>query len=143
MTDRVCATIEVFLRQKGYKLTKSRREVIRIFRQAATPLSVSDVHQRLAETAADLASIYRTIHLLCDLGVITKLEFHEHTYRYELSDLFAPHHHHLICRNCGIIENLFNECLPVGLEEKILAQAGFQVESHVLEFFGTCRNCSK
>jgi Fur family ferric uptake transcriptional regulator len=82
------------------------------------------------------------VNLLCELGVITKLDFYEKLYRYELSDIFAPHHHHLICKKCGSIENVFEQCLPQELEEKIRQNSGFKVESHVLEFYGVCRACA-
>ena len=137
----VCGQVEEFLRSHQYKLTGARKEIIRILNTSDRPLSVQEVHQQLNDTTADLASVYRTINLLCDLGVITKLDFQEKLYRYELSDAFAQHHHHLICKQCGSVANVFEHCLPAGVEEQILKQQGFIVESHILEFYGVCRQC--
>ena len=143
MFTDVCCQVEEFLRRHRYKLTAPRREVIRILNESNKPLSVQEIHQQFREVKADLASVYRTINLLCELGIIVKLNFDENLYRYELSDTFAPHHHHLICKKCGCIENVFEACLPDGLEEKILEHSGFEVESHVLKFYGICRACAK
>lgn len=143
MLADVCSQVEEFLRTRHYKLTGPRREIIRILNKSNRPLSVQEIHQQLSDTTADLASVYRTINLLCDLGVITKLDFHEKLYRYELSDAFAPHHHHLICRKCGSIENIFEQCLPKGFEKKIRQRSGFEVKSHILEFYGVCESCAE
>lgn len=137
-----CLQIEEFLRSKRYKLTNARKELIRIFNDAEQPLTVQEVHQCLQHTTADLASIYRSINLFCELGILTKLDFHDKQYRYELSDAFVPHHHHLICKQCGHIANVFEPCLPEGLTEKIYKQRGFEVESHILEFYGICETCA-
>ena len=143
MLSNTCIQVEEFLRNRRYKLTGARKEIIRILNESNRPLSVQEVHQQLSDTTADLASVYRTINLLCELGVITKLDFQEKLYRYELSDTFVPHHHHLICKQCGSIENIFESCLPKGFEEKIRKHSGFEVESHVLEFYGMCQACAE
>jgi Fur family ferric uptake transcriptional regulator len=141
MSENVYSQIEEYLRNRRYKLTGVRKEMIRIFDEAHKPLTVQEVHQRLHATTADIASIYRSINLFCELGILTKLDFHDKHYRYELSDAFVPHHHHLICTQCGDIANVFEPCLPEGLEEKLHAQRGFTVESHILEFYGLCESC--
>jgi Fur family ferric uptake transcriptional regulator len=143
MVADVCEKVEEFLRSRRYKLTNARKEMIRIFNKAGTPLTVQEVHQALHHTTADLASIYRSVNLFCELGILTKLDFHDKQYRYELSDAFVPHHHHLICTQCGTIDNVFEQCLPEGFEEKIHKQRGFEVESHILEFYGVCGTCAE
>jgi Fur family transcriptional regulator, ferric uptake regulator len=142
MFQDMCSQVEACLQRQHYKLTGARKEIIRILNDSTTPLSVQEIHHHLADTTADLASVYRTVNLLCDLGVVVKLEFQEKLYRYELSDAFVPHHHHVICKTCGRIENIFDPCLPEGLEQNIRQQFGFEVESHILEFYGVCANCS-
>jgi Fur family ferric uptake transcriptional regulator len=117
--------------------------MIRIFTKTGKPLTVQEVHQQFHDTTADLASIYRSINLFYDLGILIKLDFHDKQYRYELSDVFVPHHHHLICKQCGHIDNVFEQCLPGGFEEEIRRQCGFEVESHVLEFYGVCESCAE
>ena len=138
----MCAQVEEFLKTRQYKLTASRREIIRILNAGQKPLSIQEIYQQLTARPADLASVYRTVNLLCELGVLNKLEFHEKRYRYEFSEAYAPHHHHAICRKCGTIENIFEECIPRAIEERIAQQAGFHIESHILEFYGICGECA-
>ncbi len=142
MYAEVCGQIEAFLRTRRYKLTNARKAMIRILTQAGKPLTAQEVHQRFDDTTADLASIYRSINLFCELGILIKLDFHDNQYRYELSDTFVPHHHHLICTNCGDITNVFEPCLPKGIEETLRAHCGFAVQSHILEFYGICKTCA-
>jgi Fur family ferric uptake transcriptional regulator len=142
MARDVCAQVEEFLRQRQYKLTGARKEIIRILNGSDRPLSIQEIHQQLNNTTADLASVYRTINLFCDLGVTTKSNFQEKLYRYELSDTFTRHHHHLICKQCGRVTNVFEHCLPDDVAEQILQQEGFTVESHILEFYGICKACT-
>jgi Fur family transcriptional regulator, ferric uptake regulator len=141
MTD-ICTQVEEFLRQRHYKLTEPRKAVIRVLNVCQRPLSVQEIYDRLGAARADLASVYRTVNLLCELNVLAKLDFHDKVYRYELSDTFAAHHHHLICKKCGSIEDFAAQCLPAGWEQNILCCAGFAVESHVLEFYGVCKLCA-
>jgi len=141
MTIDICAQVEQFLRNHQYKLTGVRKAIIRILNASNQPLRVQEIYQQLHDSKTDIASVYRTINLLCELGVVSKLEFQEKLYRYELSDQFVPHHHHLICRRCGLIENIFEQCLPPGFETIIQRHAGFRVESHVIEFYGICQAC--
>jgi len=140
--EDICAQVEEFLKMRQYKLTATRREIIRILNNGRKPLSIQEVYQQMKERPADLASVYRTVNLFCELGVLLKLEFHEKCYRYELSETFTPHHHHAICRKCGAIENIFDECISRVIEERIGRQAGFYIESHILEFYGICGKCA-
>ena len=65
-------------------------------------------------------------------GIITRIEFQEGKFRYELT---GEEHHHLLCSNCGKIEDI-SDCNLSGLEEEIRQKKGFLVKRHVLEFFG-------
>jgi len=141
MHSHVYGQIEEHLRSRRYKLTGARKEIIRIFTETDEPLTVQEIHRQFDDTTADLASIYRSINLFCELGILVQLDFHVKQYHYELSDKFVPHHHHLICTHCGSIDNIFGHCLPAGFEEMIHTQQGFRVTSHILEFYGVCQSC--
>lgn len=71
--------------------------------------------------------------------LIQRLEFGEGKFRYEIKkDKY--HHHHLICTNCGKVEDVEGEFLTK-MENEIKSKKGFLVKSHSLEFFGICKNC--
>lgn len=82
-------------------------------------------------------TVYRTMDFLLKNEIIDKVEFGEGKFRYEIK---KNHHHHLICTNCGRIEDVKADFVS-SLEDKIREKNGFLVKSHSLEFFGLCKNC--
>jgi Fur family ferric uptake transcriptional regulator len=125
------------LRKKGYRLTLPRRQILEAL--TSHPQSVADIVNSLEKRQADVdvATIYRTLEVMFELGVVGKTKFKDQTTMFEL--LSGGHHHHLICNNCGSIEDIpLNEVLLMNQVDK---QTKFKVQSHSLEFFGLCANC--
>ncbi len=89
----------------------------------------------------DRASLYRTLELFRTMGIIDELGFGSHR-TIELSDRYAPHHHHLRCRICGRVTNIDDITLEKALESTAVANK-FVLENHVLELTGRCRDCPK
>lgn len=124
------------LRDKGYRLTESRKQIL----EALTfhPQSVTDIVNSLNKKQAnvDMSTIYRTLEILIELGVVGTTKFDNKAMFELLSD---NHHHHLICNDCGSIEDIpLDEDM---LMNQVSDQTKFQVQSHSLEFFGLCANC--
>ena len=88
----------------------------------------------------NLTTVYRVLDSFLTAGLVKKLELHEGKYRYELSSL--KHHHHLVCQNCGKIEDIADCSLEVQ-EEKITKDSKFLIKYHSLEFYGLCKICQK
>ena len=91
-----------------------------------------------------LATVYRTIQLLSEVGLLSKLNLDDGCIRYEirLNKDEKHNHHHLICEKCGkIIET--KEDLLDGIEELIREQYKFNVSDHDIKFFGICEDCQK
>lgn len=126
------------LSESGIKLTKSRLALLSLLEKVGKPLDAAQLSFML-KGKADQATVYRILDLLTNKGIILKLEFGEGKYRYELK---KNHHHHLICQNCGNIEDVEGEYL-VSLEAQIRKENGFLVKSHSLEFFGVCKRCQQ
>jgi Fur family ferric uptake transcriptional regulator len=80
-----------------------------------------------------MVTVYRTLDLLSELGLVRRLDLGDGP-RYELAE---DHHHHLICETCGDISE-FEEC-PV--DRDVLAAMDFEVGSHSLEVYGLCGTC--
>jgi len=127
------------LKDKGYKLTTPRKLILDKLSQY--PLTIAEIAEKLKnnKVKVDLVSIYRTLELFVELGVVHTIEFGDGKKRYELAD-DKNHHHHLICNNCGKVEDI-----KLTIEEKMLSdikhQTDFKVERHSLELFGLCINC--
>src|SRR4030095_8919896 len=98
--------IYTLLKEAGYRLTKPRRAVAQVLLAGQTPLSIEEIHSRLGDRSINRVSVYRTVQLFCDLGIVRRLQFHEGFARYELADSFSRHHHHFACNLCGRLEAL-------------------------------------
>ena len=133
------------LQERQNKMTPQRREVLQIFLDhPGEHLSAEDVHDILREKKSEigLATVYRTLELLSDLGVLLKLKLDDRFCSYEINttDPSMHHHHHLICEKCGKLVE-FEEDLLDGLEQKIEAKLGFHVLNHEVKFIGYCKEC--
>ena len=87
----------------------------------------------------DRASLYRTLKLFREIGIIDELGYGRDR-TIELSDRYAPHHHHLRCRLCGQVSNLDDDKLEKYLSS-LASINSFTLESHVIELTGICANC--
>ena len=134
------------LSERGYKMTPQRKEILQIFVEHSDyhHMSAEDVYKILREKDSEigLATVYRALDLLSELGILVKVEFGDGCSRYELNtaDPKLHHHHHLICLKCKkVIE--FEEDLLDDLEEDIAKKSGFQILNHEVKFFGYCNDC--
>jgi Fur family ferric uptake transcriptional regulator len=133
------------LKEKGYKYTKQREIILDVLiNNDNLHLSPEDVYQKLQNDHPEigLATVYRNLQLLENLGILYKINLNDGCNRYELSlkDENAHHHHHLICLKCGKVEEFENDYLE-DLERIIEQEKGFKTEDHVLKFFGECKSC--
>lgn len=133
------------LARQGYRITAPRRAVLDALASSQEPRTVAQLHRALGGERVNLVSVYRTVKLLCDVGLVRATDAAQGQRRYELAEPFMAHHHHMICRRCGHIEDL-DGCL---LEPDVLERLGhrvrqshrFRVTDHELRFFGICRRC--
>jgi Fur family ferric uptake transcriptional regulator len=125
---------------KGHNQTKSRRQVLEVFLDNDKPLTPAAVHKQLADRKINLASVYRAIELFCRVQVLTEVDHVQEGRRYELSDEYRSHHHHLTCGSCGKTED-FENCELEGLEKLIRRRFHFKVTRHELRFIGLCQRC--
>lgn len=132
------------LLQRGHKLTPQRWAILNIFLQnKGRHLSADEVYTHLKALYPNngIATVYRTIDLLVDLGVLKKLEFGDGRARFEIFDPEEPHHHHhLICTRCGDVTE-FQDDLMEALEVAIQNKTGFRIQDHIVTFYGLCRRC--
>ena len=133
------------LQQRQHKLTTQRQTVLEVFlNHPGEHLSAEDVYGILRGKPLDigLATVYRSLELLAELGILQKMEFGDGCSRYEVkeSNPALHQHHHLICMKCGkVIE--FSDDLLDGLEQDIFKKSGFKIVDHEVKFFGYCKEC--
>lgn len=127
------------LQELGLKSTEARIALLDLLDKENNPLDVSTIIDSLKADGIqiDQATVYRILDILTQKGLINRLEFGEGKYRYEIQ---KSHHHHLICQECGRIEDVEGNFVDK-LENEIKTKNGFLVKTHSLEFFGVCFRC--
>jgi len=127
------------LQKSGLKSTEARIALLSLLDREENPLDVYSIAENLRAggIGVDQATVYRILDILTQKGLISRLEFGEGKYRYELQ---KKHHHHLICQNCGVIEDVGGNFVDQ-IEKEIKSKNGFLIKSHSLEFFGVCKKC--
>lgn len=130
--------LKAILKEKGYSLTKPRRQVFELL-QNQEPQGMQVIVKR-AEGLVDRATVYRTIELFEKLGIVNRLNI-GWKYKIELSDIFTEHHHHFNCTNCARTYKLKANPMLETMIDSVASQKGFSPRSHQLEVSGLCPNC--
>jgi Fur family ferric uptake transcriptional regulator len=89
---------------------------------------------------ANISTVYRTLDLLKELGLVNEIDLDDGRVRYHLSE--KGHHHHLVCSNCGKIIDLPESAL-LKLTETLACDYQFKADLKHLAVFGLCANCQK
>jgi len=90
----------------------------------------------------NLATIYRSLHLLEKMALVKRFDFGDGIARFELTqEEGTAHHHHLICTRCFAIVEI-EACFPEEFETRIAKTYGYHGVTHKLEFFGICPRCA-
>ncbi|MDH4099080.1 MAG: transcriptional repressor [Nitrospirota bacterium] len=139
MAQKDDRTIKSALREKGYRLTGPRKGVADLLAKEGRPLSVQEIYEKM-QKKVDLATVYRVIHLLLDLGLARKTGSPSGSALYEMEG--EQHHHHIFCKECGRMEEI-EGCLLSALEKELSRKKRFTITGHTLEFFGVCYDCGQ
>ena len=128
---------EAILKQAGQSITKPRQAVFETLAHTDEPLKNGEIAKRTP--GIDRASVYRTLELFATLG-ITTTTIRGWTPLTELAEPFKPHHHHIVCTQCGHVEAIENDTLEdvLGL---IATRHQFTLERHLVELSGICATC--
>ena len=130
---------KVILNSRSQRITRPRLEILRILKSNHKPLTMSEIHSNVKKEKIDLATVYRTVNLFAELGIVYEIDFKDEFKRYELI-YDRHHHHHIVCKKCKRVENV-EACVLADLE-KFLNKKGYTEISHSLEFFGVCAQCN-
>jgi Fur family ferric uptake transcriptional regulator len=122
-----------------FKKTPARTAITEFLSKSDFPVDVLQVIKflRSKDLNTNKVTVYRIMDFLLKNGIVDRVEFGEGKFRYEIK---KNHHHHLICTNCGKIEDAKADFVS-SLEDQIREKNGFIVKSHSLEFFGLCKDC--
>ena len=132
------------IRASGLRRTYPRSIVLSALKHEGGHVSAYGVARRIEREHPDaevaLSTIYRTLEVLEERGLISALRVPSEETRYEWVD--GSHHHHLVCRRCGSSVELTPDVL-IDVAERIRADAGFVLELRHLALPGLCDDCAK
>ncbi|MGE3960256.1 MAG: Fur family transcriptional regulator [Dehalococcoidia bacterium] len=130
--------IERLLARRGYRLTAPRRNLLEVMGSLGDHFSAESVVSAAPEVGR--ATVFRTLRLLQDIGVVCQVVLDDGALAYRLAP--EEHHHHVLCVDCGAVEDFSSPALESVLRE-VEEETGFTIEAHRLELYGRCPTCRR
>lgn len=126
------------IKNSGLKATLPRIKILEIFQRAQQRhMTAEDVYKALLGEGADigLATVYRVLQQFEQAGLLSRNHFETGKAVYELNE--GHHHDHLVCLNCGKVEEFFDSGIEAR-QHAIASEKGFQLQEHSLALYATC-----
>jgi len=139
MDPQVSAVAEL-LREKGHRLTPQRMMVLEVIVNCGGHICVEHIFEQLVARYpfAHKSTVYRTVELLHQMGVVTQTDLGEGRVQFELAQ--RGKHHHIVCERCGRVEVLDDD-LFTPVRSALLDRYGFTADLEHFAIFGRCRDC--
>lgn len=133
--------LQQHLDRNGQKLTRQRVEIVHAFLSAGEHVTAEELYHKLAADGqrVGLATVYRTLALLCEASLAVERHFGDGSVRYEPT-YGRRRHDHMTCVRCQRIIEFESPALEQ-LRHEVLTQHGFLVHSHRLQLQGLCKEC--
>jgi Fur family peroxide stress response transcriptional regulator len=130
------------LRSQGHRLTPQRMAVLRILAESSAHPSAQDIYRQVQVDfpMTSLATVYKTITLLKEMGQVLELGFGDGSSRYD-GRTHLPHPH-LVCVHCKTIVDWKSDALS-DLAWQIAQESGYKIVGHRLDLLGLCPDCQK
>ena len=132
-----------YLRKNGKLYSKQREQILDIFLKTEHHPTINDLYDlvRKKHPQIGLATVYRTMRVICDAGLARETDFGEGIRRFE-HKYKHQHHHHLICLECDkIIEITSSEIEE--MQRQLAKKHGFTIARNTMKIFGICRTCKR
>ena len=124
------------LEARGYRVTPPRRTVVKAIAGRKGHFTADEICQQARGIGR--ATVFRTMRLLVDLGMVCRVLLESGSLHYRLSH--RDHHHHLICDGCGSVKDFSDSSLESVVKE-LVGSENFEIEGHWLEVYGKCTGC--
>jgi Fur family ferric uptake transcriptional regulator len=120
----------------------ARRAVVEFLGRQDCCVSAQEIHDklRIGPTSVGIASVYRTLESLDDLGLVQRVDLGDGISRFEPNQCGREHHHHLVCDDCGKVEAFEDPALERALE-RVAGGRGYVVGGHDVLLRGACGDC--
>ena len=122
--------------KQGVRLTDQRRLIAKVMSESKDHPDVDELHKKVSklDSKISIATVYRTVKLFEEAGIVSKHDFKGNKARYEQT--LKEHHDHLIDINTGEITEFVNEEIEE-LQKKVAEKLGYKLVDHRLELYGT------
>ncbi len=140
--DVLLERFKTILKQNSLKYTLQREAILQTLYDSDEHLTPEALHRLVQQNYPNLrigiATVYRTLSLLEESGIVTSLSFGAQGKKYELGA--KEHHDHMICTECGTITEFLDEEIEKR-QEKIAKEFGFLMKDHSMQIYGICHSC--
>lgn len=135
VSQRDASVLEKLCLEKGMRMTEQRRVIVRVIGEAEDHPDVEEIYRRASDidNNISLSTVYRTVRLFEEEGILEKHDFGEGRSRYGQAN--TGHHDHLIDVNTGQVVEFRNEQIEK-LQEVIAKELGYKLIDHKLELYG-------
>ncbi|WP_353663005.1 Fur family transcriptional regulator [Hydrogenimonas sp. SS33] len=142
--ETLLSQFKELLRSNNLKFTRQREAILSTLYNHAGHFTPEELYHLIKEENeginTGIATVYRTLSLLENAGIVTSISFGTQGKKYELG--VKAHHDHIICTKCGKILEFFDEAIEKK-QERIAREYGFLMQDHSLKIFGICPECQK
>ena len=130
------------LRKNGHRVTPQRVMILQVMREHGGHVSAEEIYQRLhgEHPYVNRSTVYRTLEMLSKEGIVTVTDLGKGRVHYELHS--DEPHHHLVCQNCGKVEELDHTLLEP-LQTALLRKYKFKANIEHFAIFGLCNKCQE
>ena len=142
-SDKVTESASTTLRLAGQRLTRHRASVVKTLRTVGRPVTAEEIAK---QAGVPLSTVYRNLAELVEAGIAVRVGGADRTDRFEMAEsLTSHHHHHLVCTECGDVQDFDPspqlERLIAKELSALLESAGFVESHHLFDVHGVCGNC--
>ena len=140
MTDELEQILQA-LKRGARRLTPQRRRILEVVLASDEHLDVDQIRELVGRdgTSVSASTVYRTMRMLVDDGLIKERHFEDGTARFEYVKE-GEHHDHLICTRCGTVIEFMSDTIE-RLQEEVADQHGFVLTGHRHDLYGLCGAC--
>jgi Fe2+ or Zn2+ uptake regulation protein len=127
---------ESMIKKSGISMTQKRISLLRSLNALKKPVTIEFLSKHLDEKM-DTSTIYRSLRVLVDAGLVYQTDFQEGVSYYEFQG--ENHHHHITCTQCKKRDSI-DFCPKESLSE-LADKKSYHITHHIFELFGVCKNC--
>lgn len=136
----------------GFRMTLPRQVIMEVLDETSEIITAEDIFMKVHQEypGVGIATVYRTLNMLTEMGLVTRYDFGDGKARFELAENTdeSIHSHVLICKSCykAVKYSDFSEEekeLFHNIESKLEKKHGFKISNHIVQYYGLCEKCRK